>query len=211
MTSVDPKPQAFEFGLKYGSPATVSLIVLLLAVFSYQACLASSSNFDEFVRLWGCLPEAVWQGQLWRPVTAGFIHLDAEHFLGNAIMLYIAGIGVEHGVGAKKTVAIFVVPAVLGNVASLFTEQDVVHLGASGGVFALIGALIAFLYLYRERYYVRDKRIGIVFLIWSLYSIVTAAFVPGVDNTAHVIGFIAGAGMVWMFWRKGIKEVRDGR
>ena len=65
--------------------------------------------------------------------------------------------------------------------------------GASGAIFGLLGAMIVFFYKYRDSFHLRDKRIGNVLLLWAGYSVVTAYFMPFIDNAAHVGGLLAGA------------------
>jgi rhomboid protease GluP len=66
-------------------------------------------------------------------------------------------------------------------------------IGASGAIFGVSGAVIVFLYKYQSRFFIRDKRVGFVLLIWSAYTVATGFLSPEIDNFAHIGGFIGGA------------------
>jgi membrane associated rhomboid family serine protease len=53
--------------------------------------------------------------------------------------------------------------------------------------------MIVFFLKHRDCFHWRDKRIGNVLLMWAGYSVVTAFFLPFIDNSAHVGGLIGGA------------------
>jgi rhomboid protease GluP len=46
---------------------------------------------------------------------------------------------------------------------------------------------------YRARLLMRDRRIGLVLIVWALFSIAQGVLTPFIDNGAHVGGLVAGA------------------
>lgn len=91
--------------------------------------------------------------------------------------------------------AIFLLTGVAGNVAS-FMLDDLVTVGASGGIFGLLGALAA--------YFLRNRRLAQaapqLLLISGLLGLnVLLGLDEGsmVDNTGHVAGFVSG---LWLGW-----------
>jgi hypothetical protein len=69
----------------------------------------------------------------------------------------------------------------------------------------LAAAVVAFHYRNQNRFYVRDKRIGLVLAIWAGYQIVTGFASPMVDNFAHLGGLLGGVVLTW-----GAKPFRQG-
>ncbi len=65
--------------------------------------------------------------------------------------------------------------------------------GASGAVFGVLAAVVVVLYKHQHRFYVRDKRIGVVLLAWGLYQVATGFLTPFIDNFAHNGGALGGA------------------
>jgi membrane associated rhomboid family serine protease len=136
------------------------------------------------------LKQGVREGELWRLLTAPFIHANTMHVLGNALVLGLCLWHVE--VLSPKGTAPLVVAAgfLVGGVFScLFLAVDSV--GASGGGFAALGFIAAFGVLRRgslPRSTVRAMlfAIGVQLAFGFLLSHV-------IDNAAHIGGLLAGA------------------
>lgn len=183
----------FEKGMSYAPLVALGLIVVNALAF---AALAGFGKLDSAAALLsaGAMDrDAVASGQMWRLFSYMFLHGSFGHLLSNVFMLYVLGMGCEHAFGRVKTLVIYLVAGFAGGVMSgLFTAT--VSVGASGAIFGLAGALIATLHRNRHTFYIRDKRIGFVVLIWSLYTIGFGFFSPEVDNWCHIGGFVAGVG-----------------
>jgi rhomboid protease GluP len=65
--------------------------------------------------------------------------------------------------------------------------------GASGAIFGLSGAIVAFLLRRRHTFYVRDNRVGVVLLLWAAAQLGLGLLSPQVDNYCHAGGLVAGA------------------
>jgi len=65
--------------------------------------------------------------------------------------------------------------------------------GASGAIFGLQAAAIVLFRRHRDRLLLRDRRIGVVLLVWAIYSIGAGIVTPYIDNGAHVGGAVGGA------------------
>jgi rhomboid protease GluP len=98
----------------------------------------------------------------------------------------------EHAYGKLEMAGIYLVSGLAGSVFSVAINPGP-SVGASGAIFGLLGALIIFFQKYHDSFHLRDKRTGNVLLLWAGYSIVTAYFMPFIDNAAHVGGLIGGA------------------
>jgi rhomboid protease GluP len=133
------------------------------------------------------------RGEVWRLVSPALLHGGVDHLIGNAIALYILGMGCEHVFGRARALVLFVATAVVG---SLFScASDLPSVGASGAVFGLMGALATAVVVRRDDLHVRDKRIGGVLFFWSAWSLVTGALDPMIDNLAHLGGFVSGCAL----------------
>src|SRR3989338_3851416 len=74
-------------------------------------------------------------------VTSIFMHGGIEHLLSNLLVLIFFGLAVEAELGVKKMLVIFFLGAFAGDFFSLFFYPfDAVAIGASAGIFALVGA-----------------------------------------------------------------------
>lgn len=80
-------------------------------------------------------------GELWRVVTSGFLHVDPIHLAFNMYALYMFGPAIEAAVGPMKTLAIYVGGLLGGGIAVLLFSFNTPTAGASGAVLGLAGGL----------------------------------------------------------------------
>src|SRR3989338_1099215 len=78
--------------------------------------------------------------QPWRFVSAMFLHGDLLHLLYNGFALALFGSILEHELGSKRFLGVFLITGILANLVSVFFYPSA--LGASGAVFGIIGALV---------------------------------------------------------------------
>ncbi len=94
--------------------------------------------------------------------------------------------------GGARTALVYFGSGTAGSLLSLATGPGP-SLGASGAIFGVIAAVVVVLYRHQSRFYVRDKRIGFVLVVWAGWQIVTGLATPFIDNFAHLGGFGGGA------------------
>lgn len=83
------------------------------------------------------------QEEAWRLVSPMVLHAGLIHFVLNMLALWFVGRAVENMHGFFPTVVFFVVPAVGGTILSAIFLPQYITVGASGGIFGLIGACIS--------------------------------------------------------------------
>ena len=92
-------------------------------------------------------PAVLEAGQWYRLVTSMFLHVDAMHLANNMIMLAAVGLYVERNLGAIRFMLLYLISGVCGNLLSMLldvkSQEFVFSAGASGAVFATVGALLA--------------------------------------------------------------------
>lgn len=146
--------------------------------------------------------------EYYRLVTAMFLHADIQHLLNNMVLLGGLGAMLEPETGHTGFCILYFLSGLGGQAVSLVYkmltgEWYVVSIGASGAVFGLVGVLLAMSLCWSRRMpHVTWQRILIV-VAYSIYSGVQAA---GIDNAAHIGGFLTGAvsGFLMCFWHKQI-------
>ncbi len=181
----------FERGMRRAPPLILLLIATNVAVFCWEMATGALTSTAKVVEAGALTREAVLAGDWWRLCTATFLHGSVEHLLGNCVVLYIVGMGCEHAFGIGGTAAIYVASGLGGSLVSMMFSKGP-SVGASGAIFGVVAALIFALYRYQDRFYVRDKRIGIVLGSWAVYQIFTGFLTPYVDNFAHIGGIVGG-------------------
>lgn len=174
----------------WGLVATNVLVFALLAV-SGQAVMQIPSEL--LIRAGGNFAPLVQKGEVWRLATALFLHGGLLHVGLNMLALYQAGQVVERLFGRTGFALIYLLSGLLGNVASLWWKQGPVSVGASGAIFGVYGALLAYLSVQRGSVpgeVFKEMRSGTLGFIG--YSLFAGFALPGIDNAAHLGGLVAG-------------------
>lgn len=133
--------------------------------------------------------EAIFLGQWWRLVTAGFLHGGLLHILMNSWVLFDLGAAIEEAYGPKRLVVIYFASTVFGFLLSTLWSP-VLSIGASAGVFGLIGAMIALGMKSQSPFGAAIKGLYIRYAIYGLIFGLLPFF--QVDNAAHIGGLAAG-------------------
>ena len=183
----------FERRMRRLPPITIALIVVLGVIFAGEAVFDALES-REAITAAGALvrEEVVERGQMWRMISAIFLHGGVDHYISNAIGLFILGMVCEHAFGRAQFFVLFVLSGIAGSLLSMVMNPGP-SVGASGAIFGLQGAAIVLFRQHRHRLLVRDRRIGFVLLIWAAYSILGGFVSPFIDNGAHIGGAIGGA------------------
>jgi rhomboid protease GluP len=181
----------FERRMRRLPPVTVALIVVLTAIFLVEHALEVLDSPEALLLIGALSRDAVLAGEWWRVVTAIFLHGSVNHLVGNAVALFVLGMVCEHAFGRVQFVSLFVWSGIAGSLVSMLTSPGP-SVGASGAIFGLQGAAIVLFRRHRERLLVRDRRIGVVLIVWALYTIVQGMLTPYVDNGAHLGGLLGG-------------------
>jgi membrane associated rhomboid family serine protease len=184
---------------------------LLEIVSGGAGSLLSGPNSLQLVRLGASvglaqLPDGevvgIATGETWRMATAIFLHGGILHLLMNAWALWIFGPVVERELGRVRFLLIFLTTGLYASAASfaLASEPVQVSVGASGAIFGVVGAFVAYNYRHRELALAAARLRGLApFLILNLILSITF---PLIDWRAHLGGFLAGlvAGVVAEGW-----------
>lgn len=177
--------------------ATSLLIAMNLLVAGAMILVgASPSQSPDSLQLaWGAnFAPATTDGEWWRLATAMFLHFGIIHLLMNMVALWDSGRLVERQFGTIRFVGIYLASGLTGNLLSLIIHGDrAVSGGASGAIFGIYGALLAFLLTERRRLHAAEFR----WMFWgaSAFSVLALSFgllIPGIDNAAHFGGLLAG-------------------
>ncbi len=137
-------------------------------------------------------------GRWWTVLSAGWLHSGILHILFNMLWVRQLGPATAEMYGAGRMVIIYILAGVLGFAASstagaLLSWMPIYFLrgagftvGASAGIFGLLGALV---YYGRRSGSSMTRREALQYaLMMGLFGL----FMPGIDNWAHAGGFVGG-------------------
>lgn len=195
----------FERGMSFAPKLTLLLIAVNVAIFIDELASGALRDRASIVAAGALVRDQVVSGQLWRLVSAMFLHGGVDHLVGNMIVLYIVGMACEHALGAVRLAAVYLAAGLSGGVVSLLARPGP-SVGASGAIFGLAASVIVVLYRYRARYHLRDKRIGVVLAAWAGYQVLSGLATPYIDNFAHIGGITGGAASTLLFTPRLLRE-----
>ncbi|MDP6355093.1 MAG: rhomboid family intramembrane serine protease [Planctomycetota bacterium] len=180
--------------------ATLALVIIgiLTVVFIWQLATGALDDEQRIIDSGALHRPSVDNGQVWRLMSAIFLHGNASHLVTNCVMLYILGIATQHAFGAMVSLVIFLFSGLTGSCLSIAIQVGP-SVGASGAIFGLLGATIVFFYRFKKYFYLRDHRIGFVLIVWAIYNFSTGFLTPFIDNFAHLGGFIGGGLLAFFF------------
>lgn len=166
---------------------TYSLVIINILMYVIPVLFGVYGNFLESFCIYG---PAIRGGQYYRLITGTFLHANLFHLFFNCYALAVLGSQLESFLGKIKYLIVYLFSAVVGAMFSVTFGGDYYSVGASGAIFGLMGSLVYFGYHYRV-YLGNVVKSQIIPLI--LMNLGIGFLLPGVDNSAHIGGLIAGA------------------
>lgn len=142
-------------------------------------------------------------GQVWRFLTAAFLHGGLIHIIFNMMALNAIGMQVEKIYGWKKYLLIYFSSAIGGSILSYIFSPKSISVGASGAVFGLLGAMLVFGFMKKD---VIGKSFMFNIIQVIVLNIVIGLTVPNIDNWGHIGGLILGGITSLIFFKKDIKN-----
>ncbi len=148
----------------------------------------------------------------WELITHQFMHAGLLHLFSNMIIFYLVSCAIEDRLGHWKTLALYLLGGIAAAmIQAMFTETPLPLVGASGAVFAMVGAFVLlmpwtdirifYLFIIFYRFYSGTTKIPAflffgcyVFLLELLIAKLTDPSTVAVAHWAHVGGFIFGFG-----------------
>ena len=179
-------------------PVTITLIVICVSCYLWTVVQGGSTNLAVLIHSGAKDTPLILQGQCWRLLTAGFLHIGIQHLVINMLTLYFLGMYVETLFGHWQMLIIYLVSVVSGSLFSMLMQPvNSVSVGASTGLFGLFGAFIMLGIVFRDNLLVRQ--IARQFFILLIFNFGADLLMPGVDLAGHFGGFLGGllsAGML---------------
>ncbi len=183
--------------LPLARPRVVYVLLGLIGLFFVaETVLGGSTRTSVLIALGAQVNLLVWQGEAWRLLTAMFLHIGLMHLLFNSWALYSLGSEVEMFFGSFRFTVIYFYAGLFGGLAYYLLgpvhTATTVSAGASGAVFGIIGAELAFWLRNRNVFGVfgRQRLLNLGTLV--AINLFLGFTVPGINNLAHLGGLFSG-------------------
>jgi membrane associated rhomboid family serine protease len=194
---------------------TITIIALNALAWLFELSLPHEV-LNEFIRVYGVVPAAFSAPTL---ITSMFLHGSWSHVLGNMWYLWIFGDNVEDRVGHGRFIVFYLLcgmTAALGQIA-VGPHSTLPTIGASGAIAGVMGAyfvlyprsrvLTLILWIFLQIVELPAIVLLGFWFVMQLFSAGTIAMTTsssggGVAFAAHVVGFLAGMGGVFLFKKR---------
>ena len=186
--------EAIDF-IRTRGKGTLGLAAANLLVFLLVSVRGNTEDVSFMLRCGACYTPLILEGQYYRLITGMFLHFGLMHLLYNMISLVALGDLLEKEIGTARFLLVYFLGGIAGNLASLGSDLLLkgggftVSAGASGAVFAVIGALLI-------RVIARKGTPGSIpagrMVLMTALMVLQGFTEKGTDNAAHVGGLIGG-------------------
>jgi rhomboid protease GluP len=171
--------------LRYRTTAIVMAVIVVVSLLGLRD--------DGVVAALAKDNERIYAGEMWRMLTCMLVHGSVLHLFMNMMALWSLSRSIEDLYGPTRAMMLLFGAVVVGSLTSVvFLPGSSV--GASGGVFGLLGCLVAFVLEHRKSLppamlRAMQTSLGTSFVI----NVLITFSIPRIDWAAHVGGFLFGA------------------
>ncbi|MDG1054476.1 MAG: rhomboid family intramembrane serine protease [Flavobacteriaceae bacterium] len=176
-----------------GTAPFILVLLAAIALISYRAIkdplLFNRLKFNV---------SAVENGEYYRLLTAGFIHVDYNHLFFNGFTLFIFGGNVLYGLGTLNFILLYLISLLMGNGLAYYYHKKNPYYTAVGASGAIMGIVYSSILMFPEMELafiffpvpMPAYVFGVGYLIYTLFGIKSQN--DGIGHTAHFGGAIGG-------------------
>ena len=196
----DPNRMAFRRNL---TEAGVPIVTAVLVGIQIQLYLLSGLDgvqgwLEHNLTNWA--PAIIEQHQVYRLLTYGILQTSITHLLFNLYFLAYTGYHLERSLGRANLAILYIFSVFSGGLLSMIMAPLRPSLGASGGVFGLLAAVVILGWKHWEDIpVVARKYFGWALAPYLGFAIVSGLSSSNVDNWGHLGGLLGGALLVTVF------------
>ncbi len=189
--------------IKKRQPVNLAIVVINILIYAIPGLFGGTARETLLMEGAGYTPLILGAGQYYRLFTCMFLHFSVQHLFNNMFVLFFLGDELERFAGKVRYLVIYLGGGLIGNLVSVawdvHTEEYAFSAGASGAIFAVIGALVALVVLNRGKVpQYTQRRMFLMAALCVLQGLTSA----GVDNSAHIGGIISGFLLALLFHKR---------
>ena len=164
---------------------TYTLILITVAIYGLQQIIPNQ---------WVVKHGSIWwpyvqRGEYYRIISYGFLHSqnDLMHLVWNMINLFIYGVSLERMMGRWKFLFVYLGSIVFGAFGVYVLAPSTSVVGASGGIFGLMGSFLTLLIIMKQMDTAR------VFAMITAVNVIYSLLSPSnISHACHAGGFVGG-------------------
>jgi membrane associated rhomboid family serine protease len=201
----------------------ITITIIAINALAWFVELGQGREINQFLYVYGVVPGDFHIATL---VTSMFLHGSWSHIIGNMLYLWIFGDNVEDRCGHGRFVFFYLLCGFAAGAGQIMMNPGslVPTIGASGAIAGIMGAYFVLYPHSRVLTFVPFPLFDVIevpaiFLLgfWFLMQLFNAGAVAaaagtgggGVAFAAHVVGFVAGVGGIFLFRKREPKQQWD--
>lgn len=145
----------------------ITLLIWLWEFFTYGTSATSAFNLFKSGAILGQVM-VFDPSQMWRLLTANFIHIGWAHVLLNVATLFFIGRQIENVFGWLRFTLIYLLSGIFGNAMVFLLTPQVVSAGASTSLFGLFAAVVGLAYFTKHPFLQQIGRMFTVLIVANL-------------------------------------------
>ena len=163
----------------------VTYMAIGICVLIFLYINVHKSRIGYAIKAGALVPSRVRKGEIYRLLTAGFVHIRPYHLLVNMLSLYNYR-WLEEALGSPRYGLLLVLAILGGNILTMLFagKRDKITVGISGGLYGFMGFYVAL--LLKVGYFTYMDA-----LQYMLPNIIVN-FMPNISVTGHAGGFLVG-------------------
>ena len=158
---------------------------ILVVCYIAQVAISGSLNSGEAVQRFAMQRDAVAYGDWWRLLSSGFLHAGILHLAMNCYFFYVLMGPLQRMAGTVGAIGIVLMGIVGGGIGVELLGPEVA-VGASGGAFAVMGAMLMHSLVHRQ-----SLRGSPILTLVGLNLVITF-LIPNISIGGHLGGLAAG-------------------
>lgn len=171
---------------------TYVVLGVIVAIFVADMIIGAVAGMPILSYLGAQINSWVGAGEYWRLFSSIFLHASLTHLAFNGWALYSIGRDIEAFYGHRWFAAIYFLAGLAGSLAWYVLGRDGASVGASGAIFGLIGAEVAFFLRNRALFgKFGSQRLSNLAVLIGI-NLLFGFTVPNINNHAHLGGLTAG-------------------
>ena len=188
---------------------TLLILIAQLAMFITSAAMGIDKKqqllqiqSDVLYKLGANYSPSIKSGEVYRLVAAEFLHVHFLHLVGNFITTLIFVSRVEYSFGWFKTILVYLVSGIGGNIFSDLTKpsDSIIKVGASTSLFGIIGVILAYVIINWRGLDVIGRMLKcqmmFITVVVVLFILILTPYNSNIDYMGHLGGFITGFLMI---------------
>lgn len=152
-------------------------------------------DYESLMKLGAKYPYNMKKGYVWLFITPAFMHASFMHIFSNIVSTLIFGMSFETTVGVFKTLLIYLLSGIGGNLFSALVSDNL-SVGASTCIMGLLGGHLAFLILnwdaLRPLGFLRCQMVFLLSVVILMNLLIGLGSPSLIDNFGHFGGFLVG-------------------